>query len=144
MPRATAAFAGVSIAGGVAIGAAPAVAEVVLPRLFATQTNGAVFWSGYPEAQTAAIEFAEATGGSTIEGMLGGSVLNATNGVTRAISGRFNDFLWNRASTYFAEGASGTAAAFLKESIRPGSAWETIEKPILQQSGVKIVTHLVP
>jgi RHS repeat-associated protein len=140
IPKATAAFATVAVASGVALGSAPVAAEAA----FATEEGQAVFWSGYPEAETAAGEFAESTGGSTIESTFGGRILNATNGFTKGVSGRFNEFLWNNASRLYASGATGTANVFLVQQLREGNAWETIERPILEQWGVQIITHPVP
>jgi hypothetical protein len=137
IPAAVAEFGAVSIAGGIALGAAPAVAEAA----FATGEGQAVFWSGYPEAQTAAAEFAETTGGSTIESTFGGRILNAASPTIRSVSPTVTRFLWNGASKYYATGATGTVNVFLNQTLRNGNAWENIERPILEQWGVQIIIH---
>jgi hypothetical protein len=134
IPKATAAFAGISVAAGLAIGTTPALAEAA----FATGEGQAAFWSGSAEAQAAAMESA----GTTIEQTIGGRILSATNFLTKPIS-PLNRLLWNNASRYFAQGASGEANVFLNTTINPAGTWSAIEQPILQRNGVSIVTHIL-
>lgn len=49
--------------------------------------------------------------------------------------------IWNRLSSVYAKGASGTAHFFLSAEVSPGSIWLKTEKPILLKNGVKIITH---
>lgn len=140
MPRAMAAFAGVSIGAGTAIGAAPAAGSWAAMHIFGSAGEGSFFTS---EAAAAAEEYAAANGGSTISSTLGGQVLRATDGITRAVSPRLNYWLWSNGSRYFAEGVTwGTAHVFLRNP-NPMGIWQQVERPVLVQRGIEIIEHTV-
>lgn len=96
----------------------------VAPRAgVGTATDQAVFWSGRNGANfSAATDFAESTGRLTLEMTPGGRALPAFSDSTRG--------LWESASRSFAQEASGTVNAFTV-GARPGSVFNTIEKPAL-------------
>jgi RHS repeat-associated protein len=83
---------------------------------FSTKKDGAVFWTGYHEGnQTAAINWAKATGKDTIEMTSGGKWLNDLNLYKTSNLNRSEiDHLWRAASAQFARGASGKVNAFTR------------------------------
>ena len=93
---------------------------------FSTPRNGAVFYSGPGQGMRAA-SFAERTGGMTIDMTSGGQWLRENLGV---FSRAEQDLIWQKASTPFAEGASGRINAFIN-GANPERAFRTIEEPIL-------------
>ena len=114
-----------------------------LSRSFGTRPNQAVFWSGFPEARTAATSFAKITDGKTIEMTLGGRTLNLFSPTVRSISRTVDDWLWRRASKSFANHASGTANVFVRFPIDVNRTWKTVEEPILRARGINFQLHLV-
>jgi hypothetical protein len=115
---------------GSAVAKSPSAFESMLQTVdsldFSTPRNGAVFYSG-PGQGARATAFAERTGGMTIEMTQGGRYLSENlSGFTRAQQ----DLIWQRASTPFAEGASGRINAFIK-GADPSRTFRTIEEPLL-------------
>jgi RHS repeat-associated protein len=95
---------------------------------FSTPVNKAVFYSG-PGQGARATAFAERTGGMTIEMTAGGRAL-AADKVFQSLSPAQQFQIWQRASTPFAQGASGGINAFIR-GARPDRTFRTIEAPIL-------------
>lgn len=95
---------------------------------FSTPANKAIFYSG-PGQGARAAAFAERTGGMTIEMTAGGRAL-AADPVFQSLSPAQQFQIWQRASTSFAEGASGGMNAFIG-GARPDRTFRTIEEPIL-------------
>ena len=115
---------------GLVAAESPSAFESMLQKVdtlnFSTPRNGAVFYSG-PGQGARATAFAERTGGMTIEMTPGGRYLSENlSGFTRAQQ----DLIWQRASTPFAEGASGRINAFIK-GADPSRTFRTIEEPLL-------------
>ncbi|QLG44898.1 hypothetical protein [Costertonia aggregata] len=75
----------------------------------------------------------------TLEMTTRGQIMNTLNPVLpRSVSNP----IWRRLSTNFAKGAKGEAHFFTTPAgPRPESIWLNLEKPILQQNGVRIITH---
>ncbi|WP_443946591.1 RHS repeat-associated core domain-containing protein [Pedobacter sp. AW1-32] len=108
--------------------------------LTATNAGGRVFWSGGNIAKDAALEFAKSNGMKTLEMTTRGRIMNA---ISPYLSRSISNPIWNSLSRSFAEGARGEVN-FITTSLgpRPTSIWMTIEKPILEQNGVNIITHI--
>ncbi|HEY6504550.1 MAG TPA: SpvB/TcaC N-terminal domain-containing protein [Chitinophagaceae bacterium] len=112
---------------------------------FAHLTNR-VFWSGGPEAMTAAKTFAEKNNSITLEMTFEGQNLEAItaklgdNGVGFSITENF----WKKISSGYAHGATGEVNVFRKEKLREGNIWEGQEQKILDAKGKKYTQHLVP
>jgi hypothetical protein len=52
--------------------------------------------------------------------------------------------IWNNLSSNFAKGAAGEANFFTTVAgPKATSIWSTVEQPILQSNGVKIITNIV-
>jgi hypothetical protein len=88
----------------------------------------------------AAMDFAKTNGMKTLEMTKSGSVMNTLNPyLPRSISSP----IWRSLSKRFATGTRGDAN-FITTPLgpRPTSIWLTVEKPILQQNGVNIITHI--
>ena len=98
---------------------------------FSTQANKAVFYSG-PGQGARAAAYAERTGAMTIEMTPGGCAL-AADPVFQSLSPAQQYQVWQKASTPFAEGASGQVNAFIK-GARDTGTFRTIEEPILNNS----------
>lgn len=96
---------------------------------FSTPQNKAVFYSG-PGQGARANAFAERTGRMTIEMTPGGRSLS-TDSAFQALSPAEQFQVWQRASTPFAEGASGHINAFIR-GARPDRTFRTIEEPLLK------------
>jgi hypothetical protein len=107
-----------------------------------TATTGRVFWSGGNVAKTSATDFAATNGMKTLEMTPVGKIMEiASPYIPNSISAP----IWNKLSTNFAKGATGEANVFLRAAgPRPTSIWITLEKPILEQKGVKIATRIIP
>ena len=103
-------------------------------------TGGRVFWSGGNVAKTAAANFANANGMKTLEMTISGRIMNSVSPyLPRAVSNP----IWNNLSRSFAAGARGEANFFTTTTgPRATSIWMTVERPILQQNGVSIITHI--
>jgi len=105
----------------------------VLNRLdsldFSTPTGKAIFYSG-PDQGKAAIQFARATGGQTLEMTPGGRALLADPDYLM-LSTAQRDFLWQRASARFAAQASGEVRAFVR-GARQNRTYRSIEEPVLR------------
>jgi RHS repeat-associated protein len=102
--------------------------------LRATTAGAHVFWSGATAgAKEAATQYATATGARTIGMTWMGRGLEKLNP-----TGRVGNYLWGRASAIFARSTQGPASAFLRPSLRYGSVFEKIERPILSVRGIPI------
>ncbi|MXN91128.1 type IV secretion protein Rhs [Flavobacterium sp. Sd200] len=100
-----------------------------------------VFWSGGDAAKDAAMAFAKANGGKTLEMTFKGGLMNAISPyLPRSVSTP----IWNKLSLNFAKGASGTVD-FITTTAGPRaqSIWNTVEKPVLESNSVNIITHLI-
>lgn len=49
--------------------------------------------------------------------------------------------MWQRLSTVYAKGTRGAVHFFSGTTVNPRSIWLNVEKPILLNNGVKIITH---
>ena len=102
--------------------------------------TGRVFWSGGDIAKSTAMEFAQNNGMKTLEMTSTGKIMNA---VSPYVPNKVSTPIWNTLSKNFASGASGEVNFFtISSGPRPSSIWTTIEKPILEQNGVDIITHI--
>lgn len=100
-----------------------------------------VFWSGGEVAKTAAAEFAGSTGAKTLEMTAKGKIMNA---ISPYLSRKITNPIWDKLSSNFAKGASGEVNFFTTTAgPRATSIWTTVEKPILQSNGVKIITNTI-
>ena len=98
-----------------------------------------VFWSGEGALNTAT-NFAKSTGSTTLEMTRAGQ--NLQNLITsKNIPWAEARPMWQRLSTVYAQGASGTVHFFPGTTISSGSIWLNTEKDILLQNGVKIINH---
>jgi len=114
-------------------------ATMMMPFGGAANTTTRVFWSGGNATKNAAASFAKANGMKTLEMTILGRLMNVTSSyLPRSISNPF----WRMLSKNFAKSARGEAH-FVTTTAGPraGSIWLKIEKPILQNNAVKIVTH---
>jgi RHS repeat-associated protein len=98
-----------------------------------------VFWSG-DGAMDAAKNYAKATGGTTLEMTRAGQNLQELI-ATRNIPWSEARPMWERLSTVYAKGAKGPVHFFPGTKINPESIWLNVEKPILTNNGIKIITH---
>ncbi|TRX51638.1 hypothetical protein FNH22_24055 [Fulvivirga sp. M361] len=105
----------------------------------AAKGGSRAFWSGGNVAKNTAASFAKSNGMKTLEMTARGRIMNTLNPVLpRSVSSP----IWRSLSTNFAKGAKGQAHFFTTPAgPRSGSIWLNIEKPILQQNGVRIITH---
>jgi RHS repeat-associated protein len=104
-----------------------------------------VFWSGGDRAKQAAAAWAKANGGVTLE------MTNEGRRLERVTPGL--DWLtealpkWQKASAFFARGASGAVHVFQYSRPDRGmpleSIWREVEFPILQRQGNPIVYHVI-
>jgi YD repeat-containing protein len=118
----------------------PIAPEVKGASLFGKAT-GRIFWSGGEEAMNLAAKFGRETGGRTLEMTLPGRFLTKLTNLT---SFKFTEPLWKYSSKLFANGARGEANLFLKYNrLRPNGIWNMLEKPILQNNGVRILTNKI-
>ncbi len=102
--------------------------------------GGRVFWSGGDNAMNVAMNYAKSTGGTTLEMTRAGQ--NLQNLITtRNIPWSEARPMWERLSSVYARGANGTVHFFPGATVKPESIWLNIEKPILINNGVKIITH---
>ena len=102
--------------------------------------GGRVFWSGGEGAMNAAANYAKSTGGTTLE--MTRAAQNLQNLITtRNIPWSEARPMWERLSSVFARGANGTAHFFPGATVNPGSIWLNVEKKILINNGVNIITH---
>ncbi|KIO74578.1 hypothetical protein TH53_25640 [Pedobacter lusitanus] len=107
--------------------------------LFTASETGRVFWSGGEVAKTAAADFAKANGMKTLEMTTTGRAMNS---ISPYLPRSATNPVWNSLSRSFANGASGEAHFFtIPAGPRSGSIWLNVEKPILEQNAVKIISH---
>lgn len=125
------------IGGELAMSVGPGVAARGLRM--GTKAGARVFWSGGDVAKAAAADFAKANGMKTLEMTVRGSIMNKVSPyLPRAVSGP----VWNGLSRGFARGTTGEAHFFTTPlGPRPASIWLNVERPVLQQNGVNIITH---
>jgi RHS repeat-associated protein len=120
-------------------GADDAVAGTVKETAKAGQAEK-VFWSGGKEAEGAARTFAEKTGRTTLEMTKEGkNLIDMGDKATRV--------MWKEASNKFAQSAIGNqsnAHVFINQSLlRADSIWITVERPLLLDMGIQIITHII-
>ena len=84
------------------------------------------------------MNFAKANGRITLEMTTSGKVLET---VGKIVPYKYTSPLWDALSRRFAQGASGTVDFF--KGAWEGRTWSQIEKPILEEKGVNIITHQV-
>jgi hypothetical protein len=125
---------------GEAAGDVGKVAEDATKLEEAAKGGGRVFWSGGEEAMNAAANYAKSTGGTTLEMTRAGQNLQNLI-MTRNIPWSEAKPMWERLSSVYARGANGTVHFFPGTTVNPGSIWLNVEKPILINNGVKIITH---
>ncbi len=115
----------------------------VYSRVISSNTNR-VFWSGGNEALGAAMEYAQVTGGTTLEMTNVGRLLSNVSKGSEALLGRDMSWkvmkpVWQVTSKAYATGAKGTANVFINTAkYNNGSIWRTLEAPILQSNGIGI------
>lgn len=124
------------IGSGVNMGLGIALSAEVFPAT-APSSIGRNFWSG-PGMQTMARNFAEGTGGSTLEMTTAGRLLDAFSPIMPA---RLEYRLWGLLARPYAAGSSHYANAFVDKA---GWVWSNVERPILVRRGVKILDPLHP
>jgi len=100
--------------------------------------KGRVFWSGGDIAKNAAMDFAKANGMKTLEMTTRGKIMNTISPyLPRTISSP----VWNNLSRGFAKGASEEVHFFYNAFRTKANKYLVIERPILEQNGVNIITH---
>jgi RHS repeat-associated protein len=102
-----------------------------------------VFWSGGRAAEEAALAWAEANGGVTLEMTQAGQAVEAaTKGLDWASEARA---LWATVSREFAAGAQGEVHVFQGPVVSIDSIWATVEYPALMQNGqvTNVIYHVV-
>ena len=119
--------------------AAKAVDATVEVGANAAKGGGRVFWSG-EGAMNTAMNYAKSTNGTTLEMTRAGQNLQKLI-QTRNIPWSEARPMWQRLSTKFAQGAEGSVHFFPGTTVNPGSIWLNVEKPILINNGVRIITH---
>jgi len=126
---------GASVMGAGALGSASELTS-------APEAAGAarVFWSGSAEARQAAMDWATAHGGQTLEMTARARELAASN-----LEWTEAKPLWEAASREFAQGASGDVHVFqAAEGVRLKSIWAKIEYPSLSRNpAVNLIYHVV-
>ncbi|NDV60152.1 DUF6443 domain-containing protein [Bacteroides sp. 519] len=100
---------------------------------------GRVFWSGEGGLE-AAMNYAQSVGGTTLE------MTRAAQNLEKLIALKNIPWsearlMWARLSAVYAKGAKGTVHFFSGKTVNPGSIWNTVEKPILIEKNIKIITH---
>jgi RHS repeat-associated protein len=120
------------------------IGNAVLKPLFggaSASATGRVFWSGGKLAKGEAASFAAANGMKTLEMTPAGSIMNT---VSPFLPKSITTPIWNNLSSNFAKGAAGEANFFTTVAgPKATSIWSTVEQPILQSNGVKIITNIV-
>jgi hypothetical protein len=77
----------------------------------------------------------------TLEMTPAGSIMNT---VSPFLPKSITTPIWNNLSSNFAKGAAGEANFFTTVAgPKATSIWSTVEQPILQSNGVKIITNIV-
>ena len=104
--------------------------------------RGRVFWSGGMEvAGSVAKDYAKLFGGKTLEMTLKGKYLTI---LTKIKGFKEVEPLWEKASAEFARAAEGEAHVFINPArLRTDGVWINIEKKILEENHVNIITHIV-
>ncbi|NYF81310.1 hypothetical protein HDF17_003630 [Granulicella arctica] len=103
--------------------AAPQIAAGAESVMFGPSA-GRVFWSGGLGAMTAAANYAEESGGMTLEMTPVGQFLTKTEIMSPGV--------WNWASQSFASGATGSVTTFQGDLLRLGNTWSLYEYPVLE------------
>jgi RHS repeat-associated protein len=110
----------------------------------AKSLNGAgrVFWAGGEKARQAAAAFAKSIKGTTIgETRAGQNLANLIQQKNIPWDGAGGAReMWARLSAVYARGASSPAYFIPGSRISPQSIWFTVEKPILENRGITIIT----
>ncbi len=106
--------------------------------------GGRVFWSGggNPLVEATAREFAVKNGMTTLEMTRAGkNMINLTRDLPWEKAGP----MWQRISSQYAKGSSGTIHVFQNSGgIGVKSVWGTVEYPILIKNEVEIIYHIIP
>jgi hypothetical protein len=105
-------------------------------------SEGVFNTGGYPESSAPAWKYAEQNGYTTI-GMTPGGDWLSNYPVYETLPQDLADEVWGGASGKFANSARGRAHVFYTRFQRPGSIYNTIEKPTLIRKGVAIKLHPV-
>jgi hypothetical protein len=118
-----------------------ALAYTPLKFIPATNTSR-VFWSGGNSTKTVAADFAANNAMTTLEMTTTGRIMDfASSFLPKSITTPIS----NKLSTNFSKGALGEATVFTSAAgPRATSIWLTLEKPILEQKGVTIITRILP
>lgn len=105
----------------------------------ASMASRRVFWSGSKGAMNVAMDYAKVNGMQTLEMTISGRLMNALNPILpRYISNP----IWNGLSSNFASGSLDQVHFFTTQfGPRPSSIWLTVERPILIEHGVQIISH---
>ena len=133
----------VDVVAGVAGEQAIAAIGGKLAGLWAGRGANRVFWSGGKDAMAAARNYAEITGGKTLEMTFSGKALDVlTTPKTYPLLKPF----WEKASFNFAKGAEGSVDVFHSSSkgVRLDSIWSKVEYPQLKLNDIHIDFHLAP
>jgi hypothetical protein len=108
------------------------IAKPTSPPSFGTAPGEAHFWSGLgPGGANAAAEIAGSGGGTTLEMFI------EARGIEMPVWDASNPAsvqAWEDASKAFASGASGDVRAVVGSNVRPGSIWQKVELPALQDN----------
>jgi len=132
---------GASLAGAVGVLSAPAVISSGVNASGLLGGSARVFFSGAGAAGASA--YAAANNAVTLTMTPLGrfaDYLNGENGVFSSIQNGLTYAAWAQLSTWFAEGAEGTATYFEGPGGYQGSVWFNYEMPTLVQRGIPIVT----
>ena len=114
----------------VELGTANVASSAGVAKSFATKPGEAIFFSGKGSFQVAT-QTAKSEGGKLITDTFGGKALNV---LTKPLPERVADPFWKWGSKHFAEGASGSVRAVLREPMRNNSTWRQVEYPILRNN----------
>ena len=101
-----------------------------IAKSFATKPGEAIFYSG-KGALDLAKTAAQNEGGKIMAQTFGGKVLNL---IPQRTPSFIKDPIMNWGSKQFANGASGTVRAFIREPVRHYSTWRQVEYPILRNN----------
>lgn len=102
---------------------------------------GRAFWSGGDIAKNAAIDYATANRGRSLEMTWVGRGLEYA---TEKTSYNTMKPFWDYASYSFGRGAERTANVFINQArYGSGSIWNTVERPLLQSRVININAHLI-
>ncbi len=110
------------------LGTISVAGPATVARSLATRSGQAIFYSGRGTMQLAT-QAARTEGGKLITDTAGGAALKF---LTKPLPERLAGPIWNWGSKHFAQGASGSVRAFIREPLRNNSTWAQVEYPILR------------